>query len=343
MAPDEYAHLTTKLVAIMRERIRNLRSSEMVRLPPERNLALELGVSRQTLRKAIKTLVGEGTLVQKQGSGTYVVPRLRIAAIHLVKASDLKWDDPFYLSFLSEISDHLSRDSIPLLVVKPTNIPPVMDSMSLIIVGYLSQDIYEQLRRKYTSIVAVQSHPMYRDITQIDTDYYKIGYDAAMEFVKNNHKNILHLAGPDEYPAAAARRRGFQDALKNTQVNGDIIVGKMNWEYGYTKGAEIVRDYCKKKKVTGVFAANDWMATGLMTRLTEIGFRVPDDVSVIGCDDTLVSREILPGLSTFKEDFQLIISTVYASLNEMSFSRDYFPRQVLLPARFVRRGSLKTL
>ena len=102
-------------------------------------------------------------------------------------------------------------------------------------------------------------------------------------------------------------------------------------------------NYLKKGKISGIFAANDWMAIGLMTRLTALGVRIPEDVSVVGCDDIPLCLEFTPSLSTFKEDFRLIIATVYQSINEMFFSDEYAPKQIVLPATFIKRDSLREI
>ncbi len=340
---DEHDLLTTRLTKILRKQVLSLRSREMIRLTPERELAEELKVSRQSLRRAIKNLIYEGSLVQKHGSGTYIVPELSINSIHLIKAPDIKRDDPFYMVFLSEISNRVAIESIPLLIVNENSIPKFPGSTPLIILGYLRKETYELVRDSYKNIIAVQSHPAYKDITQVDVNYYRIGYEAVVELVKHNHENVLHLAGPEEYPAAVARRRGFEDALKDTGINGQVVVGKMNWKYGYMIASEIWNEYVRKKGISGVFVANDWMAIGLINKLTEMGVRIPEDISIIGCDDIQMSGEIIPGLSTFKEDFQLLISTVYANINEMHFSKDYSNKQLLLPAKFIKRASLRAL
>jgi DNA-binding LacI/PurR family transcriptional regulator len=339
----DYRLVTTKLTAVLRERAMRLRSQEMIRFPPERELAAELHVSRESLRTAIKKLMDEGLLVQRQGSGTYVVPQLGVTSIHLLKAADIKHSDPFYMSFLSEITDYISQDKVPLYIVHERNLPTAANDASLIILGYIGEASYSQARMVYKRIVAVQSHPMYRDVAQVDVNYYKIGFDAAAELAKHGHKSILHIAGPDGYPAATARRMGFEDGSTQYGLEAHVIKGKMNWNFGYSIAEDVLGHYVKAKKVSAIFAANDWLALGLITRLQEMGAKIPDTVSIIGCDDIALSSEIVPPLSTFKEDFPLLIGTVYQQLNAMVATGNSPGTQVLLPAKFIKRASLQSM
>lgn len=338
---DQHQLLATKITNQLREQVLSLRTHEMVRFTPERILAESLGVSRQTLRSAIRVLIEEGLLVQKKGSGTYIVPDIKLNDIHMIMARDLKVDDPFYMAFLSEISNHLSVHSINLVIINENNIPENIHSTPVIIVGYLRDNIFSKVNLNYKNKIAVQSHPKYKDIVQIDFDYYKIGYDAVLEFVKANHDTVLHIAGPDEYPASIARRRGFQDAVRDTGINGYTIIGKMNWNYGDQQSDHIYKTYVQGKKTTGIFAANDWMALGLIHHLKDLGVGIPNDVSILGCDDIPLSSQVIPKLSTFRGNFSLLISSVYEVINDMFYNNFTGSKQILIPAAFIKRESMR--
>ena len=68
---------------------------------------------------------------------------------------------------------------------------------------------------------------------------------------------------------------------------------------GYDAGTRLARD----PSVTAVFAANDQTALGVIRGLHDAGRRVPEDVSVVGFDDTPESGYFLPPLTTIRQDF----------------------------------------
>ena len=71
---------------------------------------------------------------------------------------------------------------------------------------------------------------------------------------------------------------------------------------GYAAGRSLASD----SDVTAVFAANDDMAIGLIHALLEAGRRVPDEVSVVGFDDTPVSAYVTPPLTTVRQPFDAV-------------------------------------
>jgi DNA-binding LacI/PurR family transcriptional regulator len=90
----------------------------------------------------------------------------------------------------------------------------------------------------------------------------------------------------------------------------------------------------------GVFASNDWMALGLMHVLQENGVRIPEDVSVIGCDDIPLASQREPALTTFRWDFGLLISEVLDEFARMA-APAYRRRKIMLNAEFIERASLR--
>ncbi len=189
----------------------------------------------------------------------------------------------------------------------------------------------------------MQCCPNTEDISQIYFDDYKIGYMAATKLLEYNHKRILHLSGPVKYPSAFYRRKGFFDALSDTDVYITEIPGKMNWSCGYKAGSSVIKDFSVKENPTGIFTANDWMAIGLIQKLTEAGIRIPQDISIIGCDDIPLAKEVTPALTTFKFDFKCLIGELISVLNEEHISERQVYKKILLSAPFIKRESLRRI
>jgi DNA-binding LacI/PurR family transcriptional regulator len=81
----------------------------------------------------------------------------------------------------------------------------------------------------------------------------------------------------------------------------------MNWSGGYLAGDVIMDFFQEDSPPTAVFAANDWMAIGLIQKLKERGISIPKNLSVIGCDDIPLASEFSPTLTTFILDMKLLI------------------------------------
>ncbi|HUZ18216.1 MAG TPA: substrate-binding domain-containing protein [Spirochaetia bacterium] len=336
-------YLRDEIIAILRELIDRQRCDRLVRIEAERELAARLSVSRLSLRAAVKTLVDEGLLLRKRGSGTYIVPVPASQIVDLIAAPDIKPQDPFYSEFLSELSRYLAEQSLHLRMLHPAQLPAASTSNPLIIVGLIEDRLIRSLRATHGRVIATQSYPDAVEISQICFDDYQIGVEAASILFDRGHRRIAHLAGPAIYPSALKRCQGFTDRLKALGVEPDVIEGKMNWESGYELGEDAITLSTGRKPVTAIFAANDWMALGLMQRLREEGVSVPERVSVLGCDDIHLAWQVKPHLSTFKWDVNYLIREMFTFMESMNANGPTLHKKILLPARFVERDSLKRI
>ncbi len=114
---------------------------------------------------------------------------------------------------------------------------------------------------------------------------------------------MLHITGPQNFWAAENRVRGFQDALAADRAQGQIVCGDFSPQSGYDA---VMRAVKGRLVFDGVFAANDQMAVGALNALRDAGVRVPDDVRVIGFDDSFVASLVSPALSSIHVPADLI-------------------------------------
>ena len=158
---------------------------------------------------------------------------------------------------------------------------------------------------------------------------------ATRHLLDLGHRTVHHVTGPQSWIDATARMRGWSEALRTyptqrgTSIAGDWGAGK-----GYEAGTRLGGD----PSVTAIFAANDQTALGVIRGLHDAGRRVPEDVSVVGFDDTPESGFFLPPLTTIRQDFgevgrrsvQLLLSLADGAPIE---------RHVVVPAALVVRAS----
>ncbi|MEV8146469.1 LacI family DNA-binding transcriptional regulator [Specibacter sp. NPDC078709] len=128
---------------------------------------------------------------------------------------------------------------------------------------------------------------------------------AAMVATKHlldlGHKTVWHLAGPIEWSDASSRlnswRRTLQEAGREVPPE---LHGDWSPESGYRNGLILGR----MPEVTAIFVASDEMAFGVIRALTELGRRIPEDVSVVGIDDIDLAAYSTPPLTTVRQSFE---------------------------------------
>jgi DNA-binding LacI/PurR family transcriptional regulator len=238
-----------------------------------------------------------------------------------------------------------SKQSIHIYIVEPEQIDRPPAGTPLVIVGLLEDiDLLNKLISTYNTIIAIQDYNNYNDvISQIYFNDYKIGWQAAQLLAEYHHNKILLLAGPEKYPSSFYRKKGFLDALKELGLPANIHTDKMNWAGGYYCGDYLLKEFSEEERPTAVFATNDWMAIGLMQKLKENGLNIPQDISIVGCDDIPLSSEFIPTLTTFNLDMKYLVSELFALFDEINTSKNEMTRKVVLPATLIIRDSLINL
>lgn len=162
----------------------------------------------------------------------------------------------------------------------------------------------------------------------------QIGARLAVEhLLALGHRRILHLAAPSS-DGYRGRRRGYQDAMKNAGLQPQVLVTA----YSRTAAAQVVAPVLdQSERPTAVFAHNDQTALGVLDVLHQRGIRVPEEVSVIGYDNTSASRP--PGVALTTVDIHaetLGRRAAQIALSRMA-ARDATPvDEVIEPSLLVR-------
>jgi LacI family transcriptional regulator len=123
---------------------------------------------------------------------------------------------------------------------------------------------------------------------------------AVRHLVDLGHRRIGHIGGPLEADTAKRRLRGYLVALAATgrEMNSDWIFHASFDETGGHAGA--ARLLAADPRPTGIFVSNVRAAIGAMAAARSLGVRVPDDVSIIGFDDTTFAAYLDPPLTTIR-------------------------------------------
>ena len=128
---------------------------------------------------------------------------------------------------------------------------------------------------------------------------------AAEEMVAHlaglGHRRIAHIVGHPAHGASNWRLDGYRRGLAEAGLPFApelVVPGEFSFESGVRAAATLL---ALNEPPTAVFAANDDMAAGVIHAALERGLRIPQDLSVCGFDDTPMSRQIFPSLTTIHQ------------------------------------------
>ncbi len=129
-------------------------------------------------------------------------------------------------------------------------------------------------------------------------DETRAAFDMVVHLASLGHKRIAHIVGPPAHGASGWRLTGYKQGLGHAGIKLDpslLVQGEFTFDSG-VHGAE--RLLALKRPPTAVFAANDDMAAGVIRVALDRHMRVPQDISICGFDDTPLSHNIFPPLTT---------------------------------------------
>ncbi|RKS71442.1 DNA-binding LacI/PurR family transcriptional regulator [Motilibacter peucedani] len=159
---------------------------------------------------------------------------------------------------------------------------------------------------------------------------------AVEHLLALGHRRVAHVAGPDEFAHAARRRAGWESALAEACVPpGPVVVCDFSAEGGARATRELL---ALADPPTAVVYANDVMAIAGLAVAAELGVKVPDELSVVGYDDTLLAAHVHPPLTTVSVD--ALAWGAQAAQTLLTYLEHHAADDVLLPpATLVVRGS----
>ncbi|MFL0249718.1 LacI family DNA-binding transcriptional regulator [Clostridium neuense] len=133
-------------------------------------------------------------------------------------------------------------------------------------------------------------------------------YEATDYLIKNGHKDIAIIEGKENFKSSVFRREGYINALINNKIkiNNEYMV---RGEYDIESGFKAMQKLLELKKIpTAVFCSNDDMAVGAIRAIQKHGLRVPDDISLVGFDDSAFCDYVSPALTTVRKPSRKIAS-----------------------------------
>ena len=238
----------------------------------------------------------------------------------------------YAITMIENVDDNLSLKDVS---HKITELPVdgMIISMSLMASDF---DSFKPQPGMGTVLLSMYEHPY---CTTVESDQYGCSW-TVVEYLKNaGHRNIRFVAGPSYSIDSNFRQKGWEDALSHF---GLPVVQPLagNWlaDSGYEIGCRLSVD----TEMTAIYSANDQMALGIIAALQDRGIRVPEDVSVIGVDDSLEGYIPHCNLTTIRFDLLKRGRTAFEHAL-LGRKPGYTPETVRIPGRLIVRDTVKNL
>jgi LacI family transcriptional regulator len=204
-------------------------------------------------------------------------------------------------------------------------------------------DYVHSLIEEGYNIVLLDRDPHGLKVDTVKIDNFRGGYIATEYLLKLGHSAILFVQGVPYIDSSKERFNGYKKALKDKGIkfNSDFILsGDFFVESGYSS----IKKYLDKYGLnfSAIFASNDQMAMGVVKALNDKGISVPNNISVIGFDDSYLSPYVIPPLTTIKqrrEEMGKVAAELLLDRISYRDTKGKTPRQIIIPVELIERES----
>ncbi|MCL4516581.1 MAG: LacI family transcriptional regulator [Firmicutes bacterium] len=193
------------------------------------------------------------------------------------------------------------------------------------------------LKSRQIPIVYANRYEPGESVSCVLVDNEAGGYAATKHLVDLGHRKIGFISGPSGRSSSRDRQRGYEQALHEARIPVDrelIRLGEYSVESGYKAMQQLL-----ELRPTAVFAANDNMAIGAVNCIVESGWRVPEDISVVGYDNSIQSTFVHPALTTVDVPLPQVGEVAARILLDEISGRSATPQSIRVKCNLIVRGS----
>ena len=222
----------------------------------------------------------------------------------------------------------------------------------IIAIGQFSDERIAAMRKRTEKIVFVDSSPDEQRFCSIKTNY-ETGVRQGLEYLhKQGHKNIAFVGPVNSRNSKGAsapedRRRLFGVVAKEYggKINPETITVSGTARDATEKIIKFILEDNQKRekenKVTALFTYNEATALGAVKAVQNIGLKVPDDISVLGYNDTVLASYMEPPITGIHIYMDEMARAAVEALSKLINGYVNLPFTTLIPTTLVERSSVK--
>jgi len=294
--------------------------------PTLEQVAALAGVSRATVSRvvngspkvlpdtvaAVERAIGQLGYVPNRAARALVTRRTDSVAIVVPEPDSRVFSDPFFAGILRGVSMTLAPTSSQLvLLIEPAE----GDDQRLlrylrgghvdgaIIVSHHGRDNVLQELAQLPLPIVFSARPLGVDVpvASVDVDNVAGARTAVEHLLSIGRRKIGTIAGPLDMTAGQDRLTGYKDVMKEAGLTEAVAFGDFTPDGGEHAALRLFDEF---PDLDGLFVANDLMATTALRVLSQRGRRVPDDVAVVGFDDSVLATTTTPRLTTVRQPIE---------------------------------------
>ncbi len=262
-------------------------------------------------------------------------------------------EDPFISSALNHLSVEIEKSGHFMMIKTTTEYREIITFSSMwnmtgmVLIGFCEQDyqklresmripfvIYDGFMENTRKKVITDSQKEPARICNIVIDNYDGGYQAGTFLTNLGHQNLLCISD-NQICMDLERYEGFEAGVRENGANADFMLIPMQYEKRHLLYQTMLD---KIKEYTAIFAVSDYYAIDIMQFLMENSIKVPQDISIVGFDDTPLCRQIVPSLTSIRQNCELRAIKALSILQKLKQHKET-EKSIILPVELIERES----
>ncbi|SDI78853.1 catabolite control protein A [Natribacillus halophilus] len=198
--------------------------------------------------------------------------------------------------------------------------------------GEITDEHADHLRSSHVPIVLAATYHEDTEFPSVNIDYAQAAFDAVDYLLKKGHTHVGMVSGTLEDPINGYQKfKGYKQALQTNNIPFDESLVSV-CDYSHDSAVASVQDLLNiENKPTAIFAATDEMALGVIHGLQDQGLHIPNDVEIVGFDNTRLATMVRPTLTTVVQPMYDIGAVSMRLLTKYMDSEEIEEQTVVLP------------
>jgi DNA-binding LacI/PurR family transcriptional regulator len=307
-------------------------------------------VSHQA-RRAVEHAARRLGYVPNRAARSLRTGRTGSVALVIPEPTPRLFGDPHFARVVRGISEGLSAEDLQLVLLVPQSAADEQRLERYLAAGHVDgallislhghDPLPARLVERRLPVVIGGRPPVEGSVSHVDVDNVGGARAAVRHLAEQGRRTIATITGPLDMPAAQDRLEGYRTALQQAGLAGGEGLEEPG-DFSHEGGIQAMRTLLERRMdLDAVFAASDLMAAGALQVLRETGRGVPDDVAMVGFDDSPFAASTVPPLSSVRQPIEEWgREMTRLLLSEIESDRPVVRRVVLATELVVRESSV---
>ncbi len=301
------------------------------------------------VRRSVQTAIDDLGYVPNRAARSLVTRRSDSIAVVITEPAGRLFTDPFFPRLIRGVSAALSARDLQLVLLMPDSRADESRTARYltgghvdgVLLGSLHGDdpLPGQLVASGVPVVLVGRPPRDADVSYVDVDNREGARRATTHLISRGRQHVATIAGPADMVPGQDRLAGYREALVDAAIPFDpsLLATSDFTHEGGVAAMELL--LAARPDVDAVFCGSDLIAAGALAALVAAGRTVPDDVAVVGFDDSPIAATSRPPLTSVRQPIEEMGREMVHLLLDLIAHNDRVARRVVLATELILRAS----